>query len=399
MRADWSSPTNAPLSFRMLVVGVGGLGCVVLNRFSLHTGALPDYIAIHTDVQALSASSAPRQIQMGAGMLQGASTGGDVRLAVAAAEQSEDELRRLFSDYQLIIFIVGLGGGTGSGATPFMVRIARDAGIFVLVLATLPFVFEGDSRRLVADTAIRELRLTADAVLPFPNERLSEHLGPEANIRDLFALSDEHLTSGIFALWHLLGRKGLINLSFRDLREFVRRGRGPLAMACVETSAEESPKFQAASILSSPLMERGTLPANAQAIMLGLIGGPELSLAAVQALVAEVRDIARPDVHLHVGVSISTEHSGRLILFMVAASSWSSDGEDEAEASTNAHKRQPTTTVGAMVQPELLEGGLVVETQGRGKFKGVDPTLHGGTDLDIPTFIRRNIKLPGLRNP
>ena len=219
------SPLAAPARpFRLLVAGVGGAGCRALRALDA-PGV--EAVAIHTDAQALAEAGAPRRLQIGASLVHGASTGGDSALGAQAAEADAEILRALFQGYDLVFFVTGLGGGTGSGAMPVLARLAHESSCLTLVLAGTPFAFEGDLRVKNADAALERIRRHADAVAEAPNERLMGLLPPgQLSLSRAFELANESIGRVAPLLHHLVSRDSLLRLDFATLRHFLRHLRG-----------------------------------------------------------------------------------------------------------------------------------------------------------------------------
>lgn len=393
MQLDTRNLDDVMRPTRMLVAGVGGAGCNALNHMLRVAGSAPDALALHTDQNVLASSLAPRRFQMGASVTNGLSTGGDAKLGRIAAESDESNLRDLFAEHHLIVFLVGLGGGTGSGAIPVLARLAREMGVLTLVIATQPFLFEGDERRRNADIAMADLKGVADAILTFPNERLFAVVQAGGSLGKAFQLADRYLVDGILAIWQLMNQRGLIHLDFADVQRLVRHSGGLCTLATVEMSAVEGAQRATEALLASPLLDRGQVVNRAHGAILGITAGPELSLDDIQALVRDLRGaVARPDLRFAMGVAVEPAMAGKLRLLLLITEEWRDlPGATPAPNGELDLGGDP----GEAARPRVVQADLDLDTgdSSKGRFKGVEATVVEGQDLDVPTFIRKGIRI------
>ena len=399
---------------RVLLAGGGGGGCNALGTLRAHWVDAPEMVVMHTDSQMLSACPIPSRVVLGLALTRGLSAGGDPEIGRRAAEEAQENLRQTFSDVDLAVVVAGLGGGTGTGAAPVVCRAAREAGATTLCFCTLPFFFEGQQRRMRAEDGLRELRQSADAVIALPNQRLMEWVDPSTQVTSAFTLVDQVIGSSVRALWKLLSQPGLINLDFADLRRLVESSGGTLAMAFGEAEGEHKAQGAVAKLAESPLLEHGSVLAAAHGLLVGVLGGPDMTLLELQAIMSAVTGMARPDVSLHMGTAIDPEYAGRVAITLLAtehrdlpepaaeAKAPAPDAEAAPEAAAGADgapaaapaaegKAKPDKRSG---KNRTVQTELTFEKTGRGRFLNVEPTLYEGEDLDVPAFLRRGIKLP-----
>ena len=337
--------------FNLLVAGVGNAGCNVLNAIDASGKPVPYSIAIHTSHQRLSQAKVMRSVQIGASVTEGASCGGDLKLGRICAESDEDMLRELFSGYELVVFVAGLGGGTGSGATPVLIRLAREMGCFTLCLATLPFRFEADDKRRIADMGLAAIQEQAHATICFPNERLIEHLGGRKDLKRGIRAIESYFSDVVLGLWDMLNQRGLIHLDFSDLTNLVGHSDG---------------------------------------------AGADLSLDDIEELVKKLSSRSREDVKIAVGVNVDGTLGDRVEVMLVTSELWvRSKMPDRTVASVAATAASEEPQAGAAADGgSLVQSEIALDTPaGQGKFANVAPTVHDGEDLDVPTFIRRGVKL------
>lgn len=375
-------------AFDLLVVGVGNAGCNVLSAIEASGSEGPYSVAVHTSHQKLAQTKLMRSIQIGASVTEGASTGGDIKLGRICAESDEEQLKELFSGYKLVVFVTGLGGGTGSGAAPVLVRIARDMGCFTVCIATLPFKFEASDKRRKAEMGLAALQEQSHAVVCFPNERLFELLGGRKDLKRGIRAVEEYFVSLVRGIWDMLNQHGLIHIDFGDLTTLVSHSDGTCTLATAQAAGSDAIDQICEILLEAPLLDRGAVLSSASALIISIKGGPDLSIDETNQLVKRLLSKSREDVRVSVGVTVDERWEGRMEVMLVASEFWVTSIKSEQDTATGV----PSSSEAA--QPSLVQTEIVLDTPaGKGKFVNVAPTVHHGEDLDVPTFVRRNVKL------
>src|SRR5262249_28067608 len=181
-----------------------------------------EMIAINTDVQSLASSVATTKVQIGRSVTRGLGAGGDPELGFNAARESADEIKEAIQGARMIFICAGLGGGTGSGAAPYLAQLAHETGALVIAFATLPFGFEGNRRGRQAAEALQELHRVADAVVCFENDRMGDIVLPKAGIHQAFAVADTTISQSVRAIVNIVRRPGLIRIGFDELLSALR---------------------------------------------------------------------------------------------------------------------------------------------------------------------------------
>lgn len=372
---------------RVLVAGVGGAGCNAVSRMVDCWDDGPPAIAINTDEQALASLGNLRTLLIGQKATRGLGAAGDVASGRLAAEENLSQLQDVLSNTDLLMMVGGLGRGTGTGAMPVIAKVARELGILVYAFVTLPFPFEGERCRRIADEGVRQLRRNGAVVVSMPNERLVKLAGEDTAIENAFAISDAMLADGIYAIWYLLNNTGIINLTFGDIRELAERSGGALSFAHAEAAGSGCAAAALRALLESPLLEGGRILSEAHGILINVAGGPDLTLADLQGIVGRIYSTMPADSHLMTGALVDPTRRDRITITVLVAETWK-DGQMETSPAP-AEKGEGTR--GSDIQPELSLGDL--RPQDKGPFGKTSPTMINGEDLDIPTFIRRGIRL------
>jgi cell division protein FtsZ len=322
-RDDPHEPARAPapgeLSNYVAViraVGVGGAGCNAINRMVEAGLRGVEYIAVNTDRQALDASEAHVRIPVGMELTRGLGTGGDLDRGEQAVRESEDHVRRALRGSDLVFIAAGEGGGTGTGGAPVVAKIAREMGALCVAVVTRPFAFEGRRRMEAAERGLELLQDTADTVIVIPNDRLMSVLDRGTKMVDAFRVCDDLLRQGVQGITDLITLPGLINLDFADVRTIIRDAGSALLGIGYASGANRAVEAAQAAI-SSPLLE--TPIDGARGILLGMTGGPELSLLEVSEAARVVADAADPEANIIFGATIDPELEGKVWVTVVAA--------------------------------------------------------------------------------
>ena len=379
---------------KVSVVGLGGGGCKILDRISRSCIGGPALIAINTDTDVLASSQATSKIQIGSVRTVGLGTGGDMNLGRLAAEDDFDVIRGVFEGVDLIILVTALGGGTGTGAAPVVLKAARDAGALTLCFAVLPFEFEGQQKKECAGEGVAAIRAIADAFIVIPNERLFDFLGV-SSVADSFDKADEVISDGISSVWKLIMQPGFINLDFAHLQKIVRNGGGACTFGYGTGTGAGRVEAALKALLEGPLLENGQIVASAKSLLVSIVGGPDLTLKEVGDIMKAVSAKKQKDAELFMGTVVDNDFKEKLSVTIIASENWS-------EGTPAASAAPPTPAVDELAgdKPKRgrnasknkdLQTKLKLDAASKGKFKDVEPTLLDGEDLDIPTFVRRNI--------
>ncbi|MDE3091796.1 MAG: cell division protein FtsZ, partial [Chloroflexota bacterium] len=206
------------------VIGVGGGGTNAVNRMIAEGLRGVNFIAINTDGQALVHSRATRKVRIGDKLTRGLGAGGDPTVGEKAAEESAEELYDSLVGTDMVFITAGMGGGTGTGASPVVARVAKEAGALTIGVVTKPFTFEGSQRRKVAEDGLDRLKEQVDTLIIIPNDRLLEVTDKNVSLQNAFRTADDVLRQGIQGISELITVPGLINLDFADVNTIMGTG-------------------------------------------------------------------------------------------------------------------------------------------------------------------------------
>jgi len=326
------------------VVGVGGGGNNAVNRMvaSGITGAY--FIAVNTDKQDLMMSNADEVLQIGKELTKGLGAGSNPDVGAAAAEESEEEIRRMLQGTNLLFITTGLGGGTGNGAAPVIARIAKEMGILTIGVVTKPFKFEGPKRAANAERGMAEMSKYVDSLVVIPNDKLYTLFNKEVSFVDAFRYADDVLHQAIQGVTEVISVPGLINLDFADVSTIMRQ-KG-IAHMGIGTGRGANKTIEAVrQAVTSQLLE--TSIEGATGILINITGGRDLTLSEVYEAVDLVRDVADKDCNVIFGANVNNDISGETRVTVIATGFEDKDKKEEQEV-----KPEPKLNLNDLVKTE-----------------------------------------------
>ncbi len=438
---------------RIKILGLGGAGSNALDRILLDGFENAELIALNTDVQALTSSVASMKVQLGRNTTRGLGAGGDPEVGYAAAEEGADEIKTALEGAGMIFLIAGLGGGTGSGCAPLIASYARAQSTIVVAFVTMPFSFEGKRRRAQAEEALQSLQQYADVVICFENDKMGEAVSPRAGIQEAFVAADQTISQSVRAIALLVQRPGLVRIGFDELQTALRLQNPRCLFGYGEAEGDNRAHAALERALKSPLMDRGRLLEDAENVLVNVIGGPTMTLNEVQILMEELNRHIGDDTRLLFGTAVEPRMGNRMAVMLLSALNGNApvrlaaaappaaqpepaaaapdrhaqpafaivaqaeEEEDFAEMPQEVIPLAPSERVAAKLQPaagtiageaaaaaaaaaaakkrekEAKQEQMTFEPVTRGRFEKSEPTIVDGQDLDVPAFMRRNMRV------
>jgi cell division protein FtsZ len=362
------------------VVGVGGGGSNAVNRMISEDIAGVDFIAINTDQQALMASQARKRVAIGERTTRGLGSGGKPEVGTKAAEESVEELHELLQGSDMVFVTACMGGGTGTGASPLVAKVAREEGALTIGVVTKPFTFEGSQRMRAAETGIEQLNEHVDTLIVIPNDRLLETADRRLSLMDSFKLADDVLRQGIQGISELITVPGLINLDFADVQTIMSMG-GAALMAVGRGTGEDRARIAAEEALASKLLD--VTIAGARGILFNVTGGNNLSLYEINQAAAIIRETAHPDVNMIFGAVIdeAMEDEVRITVIATGFEHGAPMMRQMSRAESRLPQREPVRQTSSRVTAPPVASPVREERVERPSFQV--------NDLDIPAFLRK----------
>ncbi|MGE5528030.1 MAG: cell division protein FtsZ [Patescibacteria group bacterium] len=330
------------------VVGIGGGGSNAVNRMVEAGLQGVEFIAINTDAQALQRAKADVRLRIGDNLTKGLGAGANPEIGLKAATESKDEIISVLKGADMVFLTAGMGGGTGTGAAPFVAELSRQLGALTVAVVTKPFSFEGRVRSTQAEQGLVNLRDQVDTLITIPNERLLEVVDRNTPVIEAFRIADDVLRQGVQGISDLITVTGLINVDFADVRTIMSQA-GSALMGIGVARGDNRAVEAARAAISSPLLE--TSIDGAKGVLLNITGGRNLGLFEVNEAAAVITEAAEPEANIIFGAVIDEALEDEVRVTVIAT------GFEERRA------RRPSLNL--------------------------DLRPFAGEDLDIPTFLRR----------
>ncbi len=351
---------------KIRVVGVGGGGNNAVNRMIESGLKGVDFISMNTDNQALALTLAEKRLQIGEKTTNGLGAGGNPEIGMKSAEESEEAIRELIQDTDLLFITAGMGGGTGSGAAPVIARIAKEMGILTIGVVTKPFTFEGRVRMRNAQIATGLLQDNVDALVTIPNDRLLRMADKSTSLKDAFKLADDVLLQGVKSISDLISMPGLVSLDFADVKTIMQDA-GLAHMGVGTASGENRAEEAARQAIESPLLE--TEIDGATGVLLNISAGEDLSLYEVDRAATIAREASDEDANVIFGATID-EALGDQIQVTVIATGFLPAEEVEAKMANKVK--------------------MEAQQQQRDKVQNKRNSRGYDTEINLPGFLTRD---------
>jgi cell division protein FtsZ len=307
---------------RIKVVGVGGSGHNAISRMMSHGIKGVDFIAVNTDVQALHNNKAQHKVHIGKVLTKGMGAGMNPEIGRRAAEENKDEIQQALHGSDMVFIACGLGGGTGTGASPIIAEIAREAGALTVAVVTKPFSFEGTQRAKIAEDGLTELIQKVDTIIVIPNDRLLNIIDKKVSLLNAFQIVDDVLRQAVQGISDLIIYPGIINLDFADVKA-VMENSGPAIMGIGRASGEDRAVVAAKTAISSPLLEFSI--EGAKGILFNVTGGQDMGMLEISEAAKVITESADKDAKVIFGAVIDERTKKGEIKITVIATGFNED--------------------------------------------------------------------------
>lgn len=367
---------------KILVIGVGGSGNSALNRMIMSGLKGVEFLAINTDAQALHHSPSKNKIHIGKTTTRGLGAGMNPEIGMKAAEENQEEIQDAIKGADMVFITCGLGGGTGSGAAPYVAKLAKDAGALTVAVVTKPFEFEGAQRRNIAEAALRELSANVDTIITIPNDRLLQIIDKKTSLLEAFGIVDEVLRQGVQGISDLITVPGLINVDFADVKS-VMQNAGSALMGIGKATGENRAIEAAKAAIDSPLLEMSI--DGAKGILFTIAGGDNLGMFEVNEAARIITESADPNARIIFGAVVDEKMKDEIQITVVATGFGDVPRSTQKIQATN-----PFRDVEAIKQAPAQQKPVVPAARNIMAEEKVDNTQED-VDLDIPAFIRKKM--------
>jgi len=363
---------------KIKVIGVGGGGCNALNSMiSLQQIQGVEFIGVNCDAQALLTCQAQIKIQIGENLTKGLGAGAEPEIGKNSAEESKDKIKANLEGSDMVFVTCGMGGGTGTGASPIIAQIAKEVGALTVAVVTKPFIFEGTRRMIFAEEGITNLKEHVDTLIVIPNQRILDVVDRKMTLLEAFRVADSVLGQGVQGISDLITMPGLINVDFADVRTIMTNA-GSALMGIGTGVGENRAQAAARSAIASPLLE--ITIEGAKGVLFNIIGGPDLTMAEVDEAAKIIASSADPDANIIFGATIDESMVDQLKITVIAT------GFDESrkrlQELTDRSSTVQTYQAANQYQPQKTSQNPPADTT-----QGETPPDQD--EFDIPAFLRQ----------
>ncbi len=367
-------------SAKLKVVGIGGGGCNAINN--MVEGGLQgvEFVAVNTDVQSLNANKAPVKIQIGTKLTRGLGAGANPEVGRQAALEDAEQIAEHLRGADMVFITCGLGGGTGTGASPIIAEVSKELGCLTVAVVTKPFAFEGKMRNFQADDGLLKLKNQVDTLITIPNQRLLSVGGKHMTIKDAFLKADEVLLHAVRSISDLIISDGYVNVDFKDVQT-VMREKGLAIMGVGAASGDKRAIEAAQKAISSPLLEDISIH-GARGVLINVTGSSNMTLHEVNEASMLIQEQAHEEAHVIWGLVFdeSMDESVRITVIATGFEEKMSLSEERPERRTEKlFDEQPTPTY--LRRTPKMEAR---DVRPRPSSADIDDERY-----DIPTFLRK----------
>jgi cell division protein FtsZ len=376
---------------KIKIIGVGGSGGSAVNRMVDSKIRGVEFVSINTDIQALHYSQAHKKINIGKSVTRGLGAGMDPELGAKAAEESQNDIRDALKGADMVFITCGLGGGTGSGASPVVAEIAKEIGALTVAVITKPFSFEGAQRRNIADGAWDKLSEKVDTIITIQNDRLLQIIDKKTSLLEAFSIVDDVLRQAVQGISELVTIPGLINVDFADVKS-IMKDQGTALMGIGQAGGENRALEAAKAAVSSPLLELSM--EGAKGVLFIVSGGPDLSMHEVNEAAKIITASADSNAKVIFGTVIDKDLDGQ-IKITVIATGFEPKTLKNKEVETKIFRPEKTNYKPSQFISKETQESKPVEEAPKKKviedYKVSAEKENEEEDLDIPAFIRKKM--------
>jgi len=380
---------------KIKVIGIGGGGCAAVDRMIEERIRGVEFVAVNTDAQALHHNKASTKLHIGQTITRGLGAGMNPDLGRKSAEETQDELKDIIKDTDMVFITCGLGGGTGTGAAPVIADIARDLGALTVSIVTKPFMFEGQQRRAIAEAGLEELIEKVDTIITIPNDRLLQVIDKKTPLMDAFKVVDDVLRQGVQGISEVISVPGEINVDFADAKA-IMSGSGSALMGIGRGSGENRAIDAAKAAIDSPLLEMSI--DGARGILFTITGSSDLGMYEINEAAKIITGAADDDAKIIFGAVVNEEMKDEIKITVIATGF---EGAGRMPTQTLLEKTEEFEPAQDMDKKRAIffERGAEVSKDSEVSLsepaapatEEVEEEEEGQEELEIPAFIRKKM--------
>lgn len=366
------------------IIGIGGAGGNTVN--SMIESGLSDveFIVANSDLQALKNSNASCKIQLGVKTTKGLGCGANPDLGRRATEEDLDKIMEHLEKADIVFVVAGMGGGTGSGGAPVVVKALKERGILSVAVVTKPFNFEGKRRMLVAERALEDLKKEVDTLIVVPNEKLLGLVDRSVSMIDSFHMINDLLMHSVKSISSIISKSGHINVDFADLCA-IMKGMGLAMMGTGTASGQDRASEAARRAISSSLLENMDIK-TAKGVLLNISGSSSMTLHEIGDAANVIYDMSDKNAHIILGTVVDESLHDQIVVSVIATGF---DQVQEPIAEQPIKNTKPESMVAA--EKDVVRQAKPTELVQKSLYEAVQKNDLIETDeLDVPAFLRKS---------
>lgn len=362
---------------KIKVVGVGGSGGNAISRMMACKIHGVDFVAINTDAQDLHHTNAPEKVHIGKSLTKGLGAGMNVELGRQAAEENREEIHEVVKGADMVFVTCGLGGGTGTGASPIIAEAAKDGGALTVAVVTKPFSFEGAQRAQIAQEGLIQLRDRVDTLITIPNDKLLSLIDRKTSLIHAFTIVDDVLRQAVQGISDLVVTPGIVNVDFADVKT-IMGGAGSALMGIGRAIGEDRAVEAAKSAINSPLLEISI--DGAKGVLFNVSGGQDLAMAEVNEAAKVITESVHPEAKIIFGAVIDDKlKKGEIKITVIATGFDHLMAKKAEEAAVDSLNALRSISIGKAKKRPISKAEAI-------------SVQEPGSEWDIPAFIRRKMR-------
>lgn len=376
---------------RVIVVGIGSAGLHLLDKLAAVGLPAGYFIVMDSDCQSLHRCQIAERIQLGKTTRRGWGCSGDTAEGASCVRAARDRVAAKLKSADMVIVVAGMGGGMGGGGAPVVAEIASEGGALVLSIAIEPFDLEG--RGEVSDLALQRLFQVSDTVIRIPNQSIMEQMTTGCSVQECLEVSNGRILEAMMGLGRLVRSDGLLNIDFTHVSKLLRGQHGESHLATIEMAGDVRPRAVMDELMKHPFFGTGNGLSQASGMIVSLVGDDSLNTDEVSEFVEYLESLT-PKMMRVCGVHVDKTMNLRMGAMLLVPSSFAQKIDLGQKLSINRTNRTvETTNTGLITEMEGFQQQLPLVPVSKGRFDKGEPNLHDGEDLDVPTFLRRNMIL------
>ena len=370
------------------VVGIGGGGGNAVHRMKKYFEKGIDFIAINTDSQDLECCDVKNKIHIGKNLTRGLGAGMNPDLGKQAAEETRAEIIEAIKGADLVFITAGLGGGTGTGASPIVAEMANEAGALTIAVVTKPFSFEGSQRGRIADEGLQKLREKVDTMIVIPNDRIFSVIDKDTPLIKAFEVVDEILRYAVQGIADLIARPGIVNVDFADVKAIMQDA-GTAIVGIGMSSGEGRAMKAVTQALHSPMLEVSI--EGAKGVLFGISGGKDLRMSEINDIAKTISESVDSSAKIIFGAYCDRQMRPGFLKVTLIATGFSGNPISKLNVSSSADLFN-SSSIESRTLPVIKENKTLDDEKGRIVKEKAQVEKKKGSEWDIPAFLRKGKK-------